>query len=160
MLLSSCVWESDYDTVVAENQQLKVKLAQSLAEQNFVVAGDALFPSGGYQLSPGGQAELTKNVVPRLKVYDNVKIVVYGHTDNTPVLPKLQQQGIPDNWALSTLRATAVVSYLMSKGINPDTISAKGFGDTRPVTPNDTPEGRAANRRIVITVEGLGPSGS
>src|SRR5690349_10559351 len=50
LTLSAC-GSSDYDRVVAENQQLKAQLAQSQAEQTFVVAGDLLFPPGGYQLS-------------------------------------------------------------------------------------------------------------
>jgi chemotaxis protein MotB len=160
LVLSSCASQSDYDAVVAENQKLKEQLAQAQAEQNFVEAGDALFPAGGYELSPAGQAELAKNIVPRLKGYDNVKIVVYGYTDNTPVKPKLQKQGIPDNLVLSTRRATTVVNYLTSKGIKADIISAKGFGDTHPLASNDTAEGRAANRRIVITVQGPGATGS
>jgi chemotaxis protein MotB len=82
--------------------------------------------------------------------------VVYGYTDNLPVGPALQRQGIPDNLVLSTRRAATVVSFLVSQGVNPNIISAKGVGDTRPVAPNDTPQGRAQNRRIEITVQGPG----
>jgi chemotaxis protein MotB len=153
LTLSACVSKSDYDAVVAENEALK-------AQQNFVEAGDTLFPSGGYELTAAGQAELEKNLVPRLKAYQNVKIVVYGYTDNTPVGPQLQQAGIPDNLVLSTRRATTVANYLIAKGINPNIVSAKGFGDTHPVATNDTAEGRAANRRIVVTVQGPGAVGS
>jgi hypothetical protein len=53
----------------------------------------------------------------------------------------------------------AGVSKLISQGIKPDVISAKGFGDTHPVAPNDTPANRAKNRRIVITVQGPGAPG-
>jgi chemotaxis protein MotB len=48
------------------------------------------------------------------------------------------------------------VTFLISQGVNPNIISAKGFGDTHPVAPNDTPADRAKNRRIVITVQGPG----
>ena len=160
LTLSACVSKSDYDAVVTENQQLKAQLAQSQAEQNFVEAGDTLFPSGGYQLSPAGQAELDKNIVPRLKTFKNVKVVVYGYTDNEPIGSQLQQAGIPDNLVLSTRRASTVANYLVSKGIDPNIVSAKGFGETHPVATNDTPEGRAANRRIVITVQGPGAAAS
>jgi chemotaxis protein MotB len=164
LTVTGCVvWESDYDKVVAENQrvtaenqQLKAQLAQSQAEQTFVEAGDLLFPPGGYLLSPAGQTELSNNIVPRLKGYQNVKIVVYGYTDNAPVGPQLQQQGVPDNLVLSTRRASSVVSYLVAQGINPNIISAKGFGETHPAATNATPQGRAANRRIEITVQGPG----
>ena len=155
LTLSAC-GSSDYDRVVAENQQLKAQLAQSQAEQTFVVAGDLLFPPGGYQLSAAGQAELKNDIVPRLKSYQDVKIVVYGYTDNTPVRSQLQQQGIKDNLVLSTRRASTVATYLTAQGINPNIVSAKGFGETHPTATNDTPEGRTANRRIEITVQGPG----
>jgi chemotaxis protein MotB len=155
MLLSACVSQQQYDAVVAENQQLKAQLAQSQAEQKFVVADDMLFPSGGYQLSPQGQQALT-NLVPRLSGLQNVKIVVYGYTDNAPVGPGLQAMGVADNLDLSTKRAATVASYLIAQGINPNITSAKGFGDTHPVASNDTPQGRAQNRRIEITVQGPG----
>jgi len=49
-----------------------------------------------------------------------------------------------------------VVTYLISQGVPAASISAKGFGDTRPVASNDTPQGRAQNRRIEITIQGPG----
>ncbi len=158
--LSACVSQSDYDAVLEQNRQLKTQLAQSQAEQNFVEAGDALFPSGGYQLSAAGQVELKNNIAPKLKGLQNVKIVVYGYTDNEPVGAQLQSQGIPDNMVLSTRRASTVANFLVAQGIDSKIISAKGFGDTHPVAANSTSEGRAANRRIVITVQGPGALGS
>jgi chemotaxis protein MotB len=167
LLLSACVSQQQYDAVVAENNQLKAQLsstqaqlAASQAEQKFVEAGDYLFPSGGFQLSPAGQAELANNIAPKLRSLQNAKVVVYGYTDNTPVGPELQRQGIRDNLDLSTKRAATVVTFLVSQGVNPSIISAKGFGDTRPVASNDTPQGRAANRRIEITVQGPGAAGA
>jgi chemotaxis protein MotB len=167
LLLSACVSQQQYDAVVAENNQLKAQLsstqaqlAASQAEQKFVEAGDYLFPSGGFQLSPAGQAELANNIAPKLKGLQNAKVVVYGYTDNTPVGPELQRQGIRDNLDLSTKRAATVVTFLVSQGVNPSIISAKGVGDTRPVASNDTPQGRAANRRIEITIQGPGAPGA
>jgi chemotaxis protein MotB len=156
LILSACVSQSQYDVAAAENQRLKAQLAAMQAEQKYVEAADYLFPSGGFQLSPAGQAELANNIVPKLKGLQNAKIVVYGYTDNTPVGPELQRQGIPDNLVLSTRRAATVANFLVAQGINPNIVSAKGVGDTRPVAPNDTPQGRAQNRRIEITVQGPG----
>jgi chemotaxis protein MotB len=156
LILSACVSQTDYDAAVAQNQQLKAQLAALQAEQKYVEAGDLLFPSGGYQLSAAGQAELANNIAPKLRNLQNAKVVVYGFTDNAPVGPQLQRQGIPDNLVLSTRRAAAVVTFLVSQGVNPNIISAKGVGDTRPIAPNDTPQGRAQNRRIEITVQGPG----
>src|SRR5713101_6156027 len=137
LLLSACVSEKAYE---AQTQQLQQTQARAAAEQaeiakmqqqdKFVVAGDLLFPEGGYQLSPNGQAAL-RQYVPQLQALRNAKIVVYGYTDNLPVGPELRGQGIPDNLVLSTRRAASVVTYLVSQGINPNIISAKGVGDTR-----------------------------
>ena len=156
LILSACVSQQQYDSAAAENQQLKAQLAALQAEQKYVVAGDLLFPEGGYQISPAGQAELANTIVPKLRSLQNAKVVVYGYTDNLPVGPALQRQGIPDNLVLSTRRAATVVSFLTAQGVNPNIISAKGVGDTRPVASNDTPQGRAQNRRIEITVQGPG----
>jgi chemotaxis protein MotB len=156
LILSACVSQSQYDAAAAENQQLKAQLAALQAQQKYVEAADYLFPSGGFQLSPAGQAELANNIVPKLNGLQNAKIVVYGYTDNVPVGPELQRQGIPDNLVLSTRRAATVANFLVAQGINPNIVSAKGVGDTRPVAPNDTPQGRAQNRRIEITVQGPG----
>ena len=156
LILSACVSQQQYDAAAAENQQLKAQLAALQAEQKYVVAADLLFPEGGYQLSPAGQAELTNNIAPKLRGLQNAKVVVYGYTDNLPVGPALQAQGIPNNLELSARRAADVVNFLISQGIPPASISAKGFGDTRPVASNDTPQGRAQNRRIEITVQGPG----
>ena len=162
-LLSACVSQSTYDALEQQNDQLRIEnqrlTAQVMAleqEASFVEAGDLLFPAGGFQLSPAGEAELRSRIVPKLKGLQNAKIVVYGYTDNRPVGPALQSQGINDNLTLSSRRAGAVVSYLISQGIGAGIISAKGFGDTHPVAPNDTPANRARNRRIVITVQGPG----
>jgi chemotaxis protein MotB len=156
LILSACVSQSQYDAAAAENQRLKAQLAAMQAEQKYVEAADLLFPPGGYQLTPAGQAELANNIVPRLKGLQNAKVVVYGYTDNTPVGPELQRQGIPDNLVLSTRRAATVANFLISQGVNPNIVSAKGVGDTRPVASNDTPQGRAQNRRMEITVQGPG----
>jgi chemotaxis protein MotB len=157
LLLSACVPEQQYQAVVTENDNLKAQIAALQAEQKFVEAGDLLFPEGGFTLSPAGQAELANNIVPKLKgLPPTTKIVVYGYTDNLPVGPALQQQGIPDNLVLSTRRAAEVVNFLITHGVSPVSISAKGFGDTRPVASNDTPQGRAQNRRIEITIQGPG----
>ena len=162
-LLSACVLQSAYDALERENAKLRAKNqrleAQLLAlqqEASFVEAGDLLFPLGGYQLSQAGEAELRSKIVPKLKDLQNAKVVVYGYTDNTPVGPPLQRQGINDNLTLSSRRAGAVVSFLVSEGVDPNIISAKGFGETHPVAPNDTPADRARNRRIVITIQGPG----
>jgi chemotaxis protein MotB len=163
LLLAACVSQGAYDALERQNEKLRAKNqrleAQLLAlqqEASFVEAGDLLFPLGGYQLSQAGEAELRSKIVPKLKDLQNAKVVVYGYTDNTPVGPPLQHQGINDNLTLSSRRAGAVVSFFVSEGVDPNILSAKGFGETHPVAPNDTSAGRARNRRIVITIQGPG----
>ena len=81
---------------------------------------------------------------------------MYGFTDNLPVGSALQRAGITNNVDLSSRRADNVVSYFRSQGVNANILSAKGFGETHPVAPNDTVQGRAQNRRIEIVTTGPG----
>jgi chemotaxis protein MotB len=162
LMVGGCVSQSAYEKQGQELQQARAQAAAQQAdiakmqqEQKWVVAGDMLFPEGGYQLSATGRQALNQ-YVPQLQGLQNAKVVVYGYTDNKPVGPALQQAGIKNNIDLSSRRADNVVAYLESKGVNPNIISAKGFGDTHPVASNDTPDGRAKNRRIEIVMEGPG----
>ena len=128
---------------------------QAVSERTLLtMASDLAFPSGGYTLTKAGKAKLNA-LMPTLQsgMGPNDKIVVYGYTDNHPVGKALKAKGIEDNLDLSAKRATAVVRYMISKGVNPNIISAKGRGDTHPIAPNDTAKGRAENRRIEIVVE-------
>ena len=162
LMLGACVSQSAYEK---QGQELQAARSQAAAEQSqlnklqqeqkWFVAGDVLFPEGGYQLSASGKKALNQ-YVPQLQNLQNAKIVVYGYTDNLPVGPPLQRVGIANNIDLSSRRADNVVAYLTSQGVNPNIISAKGFGDTHPVVSNDTPDGRAKNRRIEIVLEGPG----
>ena len=74
----------------------------------------------------------------------NYRLAVSGHTDN--------DGDEAQNLLLSELRAQAVANYLVSKGIRPERISAKGFGETQPKTSNDTKEGQAINRRVEFKI--------
>ncbi len=73
-----------------------------------------------------------------------MKIEIGGHSDN--VGDKAA------NEKLSADRAKAVKNYLISKGISADRVDSKGYGDTMPVTSNDTPEGRQKNRRTEVKI--------
>ena len=162
LLLGACVSEKTYEQQTQELQQARAQaaaeqsqIAKLQAENKWVVAGDMLFPEGGYQLSPSGQAALSQ-YAPRLQNLQNAKVVVYGYTDNLPVGAPLKRAGIENNIDLSSRRADNVVAYMTSQGVDPNIISAKGFGDTHPVAGNDTRDGRAKNRRIEIVLEGPG----
>jgi chemotaxis protein MotB len=162
LLLATCVSQSAYqqqgqqlEEARAQAAEQQAQIAKMQREQKWVVAGDVLFPEGGYQLGPDAQAALGQ-YVPRLQNLQDAKIVVYGFTDNQPVGPALQRAGVANNIDLSSRRADNVVAYFRSQGVHLEILSAKGFGDTHPVASNDTPQGRAQNRRIEIVLEGPG----
>ncbi len=162
LMLGACVSQSAYEKQGAELQQARAQataeqsqIAKMQQEQKWVVAGDMLFPEGGYQLSANGKQALNQ-YVPKLQGLQNAKVVVYGYTDNLPVGPALQRVGVANNIDLSSRRADKVVAYLEAQGVNPNVISAKGFGNSHPVAANETPDGRAKNRRIEIVLEGPG----
>jgi chemotaxis protein MotB len=162
LMLAACVSKSAYEQQGQELQQARAQAAAEQSqigkmqqEQKWVVAGDMLFLEGGYQLSANGKQALNQ-YVPKLQNLQNAKVVVYGYTDNLQVGPALQRAGIANIIDLSSRRADNVVAYLQSQGVNPNIISAKGFGDTHAVASNDTPQGRAQNRRIEIVMEGPG----
>ena len=110
-----------------------------------------LFDSGRAVLKSAG-VEILRRVSEVLKNTADRQIRVEGHTDDVPLKPRLQKRFLT-NWELSTARATSVVRYLIHEaGVAPGNLSAVGYADTRPVATNDTPEGRAENRRIEIVL--------
>jgi chemotaxis protein MotB len=119
----------------------------------YTVNSDLLFRSGSWEMAPRGQ-EIIGKLAPKLAPTQQQKIVVNGYTDNAPVSPALQRQGVTSNEVLSHKRAEAVMQYLISKGVKPDLISARGFGEADPIAPNTTAQGRAKNRRVELTLAG------
>lgn len=106
-----------------------------------------LFDSGSADFKEEG-GFLVREFAQSVRDLPNI-IVVEGHTDDRP----LSGGRYKDNWELSTARAASVVRWLVEKeGVEPRRLSAAGFADNRPVASNDTPEGRAANRRIEISL--------
>ena len=80
------------------------------------------------------------------KACPGLKIEIEGHTDS---------EGTPErNQRLSDRRAQAVVDFLIKRGVDQAQLQAIGYGETRPLAPNDTTENRAKNRRIEFTVRG------
>ncbi|GHT80440.1 flagellar motor protein MotB [Spirochaetia bacterium] len=77
------------------------------------------------------------------------KIRIEGHTDDTAIDPAGPWE---DNWHLSTARSISVLHYLTGIGVEEDRFQVAGFAHTRPVSRNDTPEGRAYNRRVDIII--------
>lgn len=110
------------------------------------LSGSYLFDSGRAELKPNSFG-LLDAIAGQLKLEPN-DIRVDGHTDATPLLGSALY---PTNWELSASRAMAVTRYLAeTDGILPTRLEAAGFGEYRPIVPNDTREHRALNRRVEI----------
>lgn len=117
-------------------------------------SADYLYASGDWRLRRG--APVLSKLVPIFSKFQHTTITVIGYTDTTPVGPQLQRMGISNNTNLSLKRASEAVAFFQSEGVNPNLLSAKGFGEADPVAPNDTAQGRAKNRRIEIVLNGDG----
>jgi chemotaxis protein MotB len=160
-LLTGCVvWKSDYDTLQSQNQQLQQRIAADQQQISrlqgaikYTVNSDLVFAPGSWQMRPQGQ-QLISNLAKKLAPTQQNHLIVSGYTDNAPIGPGLKQQGVTTNEELSQKRADTVMQYLISQGVKPDLISAKGFGDASPVAPNDTAQGRAQNRRVELSLGG------
>jgi chemotaxis protein MotB len=106
---------------------------------------NVLFESGEAELKEAGRQALAE-VVEVLRTIERREFQVAGHTDNVPI----RSRRFPSNWELSTARAVSVAKFMIERGMDSARISAAGHADTAPVASNDTPEGRAQNRRIEI----------
>jgi chemotaxis protein MotB len=111
------------------------------------LAQEILFAPGSAELSQRGRKVIGK-VAERLATASQ-RIEVQGHTDDVGISGSLAQR-YPSNWELAGARAASVVRLLAEHGVPPDRMSAVSFGQHRAVASNDTPEGRARNRRIEI----------
>jgi chemotaxis protein MotB len=101
-------------------------------------------------------AKIIADFAQKLAPTQQNHLMVSGYTDNAPIGPALRQQGVTSNLELSEKRADAVKQYLISQGVKPDLVGAQGFGDANPAAPNDTPQGRAQNRRVELSLVGSG----
>jgi len=126
------------------------------------------FKSGSANLTSDGKAMLN-GVAEALRDMQEKQVTVEGHTDDRPIGRRLKST-FDSNWELSSARAIAVARYLAERAdIPPERVVAAGFGSHRPVTSNETREGRARNRRIeimlsplerkIIPLEGYEPTG-
>ena len=127
---------------VKNEPRLNLKLTMRYEREEFTkpfVLDDVQFASGSATLTPDSHARLD-TMVEYMTHKPETRLEISGHTDNVgkkAVNKKLSQQ-----------RADAVRDYLVSKGIAADRIKAVGYGDEKPMFPNDTPDGRRKNRRI------------
>jgi chemotaxis protein MotB len=107
---------------------------------------DILFPSGVATLSPAAE-QVLQQLAETLKPFPNA-IRVEGHTDNRPI----STSAFPSNWELSAARAASVVHLFTRAGMDPARLAVIGLGENRPAQSNATPQGRNANRRVLLVI--------
>lgn len=129
------------------DKQISLKMKDKGLVITFVA--DVLFDSGKAKIRPAAYHSLDKVARVLEENVPNLNVGIEGHTDNIPI----KVSNWKSNWELSTARALSVLHYLVdNKGISPDRVSAIGYGEYRPVTLNDTKEGRQLNRRVEIVI--------
>ncbi len=127
-------FKPDELSVFVKNGRVYVSLQESL-----------LFPSGSAAVNPKGK-EALGTLAQVLNLNPDISVLVEGHTDSIPIKLKYE-----DNWALSVARSTAIVRILTDGyKVDPTRVSASGRSKYEPVVTNETPEGRARNRRTEI----------
>ena len=137
-----------------EKTQLREQLRQQLntiletretARGLIVNMSDVLFDTGKYTLKPGAREKLAK-IAGIILSHPGLRLTVEGHTDSVG--------GDDFNQRLSEQRANSVREYLVAQSVSADSITASGFGKTRPISSNDTASGRQLNRRVELVVSG------
>lgn len=158
LLLGGCVMQSTYNTMLAQQQSIESALRSEINAQQVEIeqlkdgihvnmSGALLYREGAVELSPAGIAALNK-VAPQF-ASETYEIDVVGNTDDVPIAPEFAAR-YPTNWELAGARAAIVVRHLQSQGVDPTRMRAISAGQYHPRAPNDTPEGRARNRRTAI----------
>lgn len=136
--------QKELEEQLAEQAKIeKTTDANGLQAIKVTFDGGILFPTGKYTLNAHAKADLTKFAV-NLMQNPNTDVNIFGYTDNTG--------SYAVNEKLSNQRANAVRDYLIECGVNPERLTAKGIPMADYIASNDTPEGRALNRRVEIYI--------
>lgn len=120
------------------------------SDMGIIIALDdsVLFSSGSADINPDAFHVLDKITTTILNQVSNA-IRIEGHTDTDPI----QTEKYPSNWELSTVRSVNVLKYLIEPGkVLPRRLSAVGYGEAKPLFPNDTVEHKRKNRRVEIVI--------
>jgi chemotaxis protein MotB len=116
------------------------------------IRSDILFTSGSAALA--AEAQPVIRLLGGVLRGFPVDIKVEGHTDDVPIAGG----AYPSNWELSAARAASVVHLLTQNGVDPARLAVLAYGEFHPVAPNATPDGRNANRRVVLSIVGREPA--
>jgi len=144
----AAILADEFRTYFAENAVGEIEVIQG---ENFVrlnMEDSILFASGEASLQAESR-EMLSRVADILEGFPGAYIRIEGHTDSVPIATLR----FPNNLHLSSARAIEVMMYFIyERGFDPLRLEPVGFGDTRPVATNTTPEGRAANRRVEFVI--------
>jgi chemotaxis protein MotB len=151
---------------VRSQEQLNAELERALAnlrdkEQIWIeekkdlthitLDGSVTFPTASAELTTDGR-DIIEAIWRVLENYPDREILIEGHTDSRQIAPSYRHK-YKSNWELSSARAHTILHFVLDKfGTDPERVGAVGYGEHRPVADNASKEGRAANRRVIITV--------
>jgi chemotaxis protein MotB len=139
------------DSYIREND-LELELKTILTDEGLLITilNDVLFSSGSAEVRASDK-KLLKGISELLLMEEQRNIIVSGHTDNIPIRNSVYHS----NWHLSVMRAVNFMSVLIDVNdeLDPRILSAKGYGEYKPVTTNDTADGRKKNRRVEILIK-------
>lgn len=133
-----------------QNNSLTDKLQTSLTSEGLLVTirDNVLFDSGSADVR-SQDIPIAQQIASLLVMDPPRNIIISGHTDNVPI----KNSKYASNWELSVMRAVNFMKIILqNNSLDPKWFSAKGFGEYQPVASNDTPEGRAKNRRVEILI--------
>jgi len=144
-------YETLLEDMKGEIEKGEITITQLRGKLKVNMLDEILFDSGKTTIKPQGVEVLERVGSILLNVKDKA-ISIEGHTDDVPIGAELSKK-YPTNWELSAVRATTVARYLQETiGIDPDMLSAIGYGEYHPVASNEDEEGQAKNRRIEIVL--------
>ena len=122
-----------------------------MTERGLVITflSEVFFDSGKDIIKADGKLSLDKVAEVLNRDVPDSQVAVEGHTDNDPI----KYSGWKSNWELSSGRALAVLHYLVDEcKVEPQRLSANGYGEYHPVAPNETPQNKQKNRRVEIVI--------
>ncbi len=137
-------------TTFIQEKNLQNNIETKITDEGLLITinNNLLFESGAAEIRLEN-IEIAKDISELLIMDTPREIVISGHTDNVPI----QYANFDSNWELSVKRAVNFMKILLNnEQLDPRLFSAKGFGEYKPITTNDTEEGKAKNRRVEILI--------
>ena len=150
--------ESDFNTLAEifadEIENKEIQLEQLVDGIEVAIPSDVMYKSGSASPEVGSEGLEYAARLAEFLAENDYFVSVVGHTDNQKISPKLAKK-YPSNWQLAGARAAGAARFLVANGVDPTQLVASSRGQFDPVASNDTPEGRAQNRRIQIILRSL-----